>query len=167
MGTETTSDTERVLFSAELRPHRSIDLKGIHVAMLGVAFLLVPAGVVFIATGAWPVTGFMGLEILLLYGAFRLNLFRSKMRETVSVTPGRLTVDRVDHWGKLKSWEFQPHWLQVSMDNPPKHGSRLELRSHGKALIIGAFLTPTERLEVADALRNALIEAREADLVPG
>jgi uncharacterized membrane protein len=48
------------------------------------------------------------------------------------------------------------------MDDPPSHDSQLSLVSHGKRLIIGAFLTPDERLEVARALSAALAESRSA-----
>jgi uncharacterized membrane protein len=46
------------------------------------------------------------------------------------------------------------------MDDPPKHDSQLTLRSHGRDLSIGTFLTPEERLELAHALRGALNQAR-------
>ena len=46
------------------------------------------------------------------------------------------------------------------MDDPPGHDSALRLTSHGQSLVIGAFLTPEERLEVAHALRAALDEWR-------
>ena len=48
------------------------------------------------------------------------------------------------------------------MDDPPRHESRLELRSHGRSLAIGGFLTPGERLDLARALREALERARGA-----
>ena len=40
------------------------------VAIGAVSFV---AGVVFLLMGAWPVFGFFGLDVLLLYWAFRLN----------------------------------------------------------------------------------------------
>ena len=67
---------------------------------------------------------------------------------------------RVSPGGEVGRWEFEPTWLQVSIDNPPRHDSQLRLSSHGRSLVIGAFLTPAERVEVAEALRDAIAEWR-------
>ncbi|HET8726317.1 MAG TPA: DUF2244 domain-containing protein, partial [Alphaproteobacteria bacterium] len=48
------------------------------------------------------------------------------------------------------------YWLRVSMDDPPGHESQVILSSHGQSLVVGAFLTPEERLDFARALRSAL-----------
>jgi uncharacterized membrane protein len=42
------------------------------------------------------------------------------------------------------------------MDDPASHESQLVLSCKGKRLIVGAFLTPEERLEVAEALGAAI-----------
>jgi uncharacterized membrane protein len=42
------------------------------------------------------------------------------------------------------------------MDDPPRRDSLLTLVSHGRRLVIGLFLTPQERLELAHALQRAL-----------
>jgi len=110
--------------------------------------------------GAWPVTGFFGLDVLLIYLAFRINYRRARMFETVSLTPDALTVERVNHRGRRQTWRFQPYWLRVSMDDPPQHDSALILSSHGRSLVIGAFLSPEERLDFARALRHALDRLR-------
>jgi uncharacterized membrane protein len=65
-------------------------------------------------------------------------------------------VRRVDHWGKQTDYSFQPHWLQVNIEEPPTRHSPVELRSHGRSLTIGRFLLPDERLELARALRREL-----------
>jgi uncharacterized membrane protein len=46
------------------------------------------------------------------------------------------------------------------MDDPPRRDSWLTLASHGLSLRIGSFLTPAERLELAQALRAALSQYR-------
>lgn len=153
-------NAEDWVFQAELRPNRSANLKIVHQVMLLVALIMLPAGVVFVIAGAWPISGFMGAEAILLYLAFRLNLRDARLAEYISLSSETLQVERVDPWGRRKSWTFQPQWLHVAMDDPPKHESRLELRSHGKQLVIGRFLTPVERLEVAEAIRGALAQVR-------
>jgi uncharacterized membrane protein len=122
------------------------------------------AGLIYYLAGAWPVVGFLGLDVLLIYVAFRINYRRAHMYETLHMTAHALTVRRVNHWGEERRWSFQPAWLQILMDDPPDLGSQLTLRSHGNCLVIGSFLTPGERLDLARALRCALAETRA---VPG
>jgi len=43
-----------------------------------------------------------------------------------------------------------------------EHESRLVLSSHGQSLVVGAFLSPDERGEMADALEDALCQLRGA-----
>lgn len=149
------------LFDAVLHPHRSLSRTGFVILMVGVSTVCFAAGVAFVSIGAWPVFGFFGLDVLLIFLAFRANYRWGRMYETVLLTEDTLTVERVSPDGRVNRWRFQPYWLRVSIDNPPRHDSALTLSSHGKALVIGAFLTPEERLELGLALREALHKLRE------
>ena len=149
-----------VLFGAELQPHRSLSGPAFAVLMGVTGAIAIALGVAFVLVGAWPIFGFFGLDVLLLYVAFRINYRRARLVERLRLTPGDLTVERVSHRGARETWRFQPYWLRVTMDDPPRHDSALTLSSHGRSLVIGAFLTPEERLEVADALRAALARVR-------
>ena len=157
---DTHSDTgtsgDGVLFRAVLEPNRSG--RGVfgRVLALFLGGVLLPTGVVFLIIGAWPIVGAMGLEVAVLLLAVHIHRRRSRGFETVAVTAKALTVERYDHLGRCRTWTCQPHWLQVRMDDPPKRDSYLILRSHGRAIEIGRFLTPEERLSLAKALRDAL-----------
>ncbi|MFQ6018659.1 MAG: DUF2244 domain-containing protein [Kiloniellaceae bacterium] len=155
-----TSDTrEDLFFDARLSPHRSLGPLGFVVLMGAVSMTGFVAGLIFFLVGAWPVVGFLGLEVALVYLAFRINYRHGMMYETLRLTRSGLTVERVSHWGEKKTWRFQPYWLQVLIDDPPRPDSALTLRSHGKSLAIGRFLTAEERLDLAEALRGALRRA--------
>ena len=154
---------ENLLFDVVLRPHRSLSKPGFLILMAVVAVVSFTAGMVFLLQGAWPVMGFFGLEVALVYIAFRMNYRAGRLFETVQLRSDELLVRRVDPAGRAASWTFQPNWLRVSMDNPPEHESQLVLTTHGRSLTIGAFLTPEERLEVALALRTALSQWRAAE----
>jgi uncharacterized membrane protein len=146
---------ERVHFDAVLEPHRSLSRGGfilLMVAFGGVSFI---AGIVFLVIGAWPVLGFFGLDVLLIYIAFRLNYRSGRMREAVRLTD-TLTIRRVHPNGRVQQWSFEPYWVRIEMDDPPEHWSQLTLSSHGRSLTFGAFLTAEERLELARALAAAL-----------
>jgi uncharacterized membrane protein len=161
---DTAGDKDRTVFDVLLTPHRSLSPRGFLLLMALVCAISFTAGLIFYLAGAWPVVGFLGLDVLLIYVAFRINYRRAHMYETLHMTAHALTVRRVNHWGEERRWSFQPAWLQILMDDPPDHGSQLTLRSHGNSLVIGSFLTPGERLDLARALRSALAETRA---VPG
>jgi len=149
------------LFDAVLHPHRSLSPSGFVILMIAVSLVCFAAGIAFALIGAWPVFGFFGLDVLLIYFAFRINYRWGRMYETVLLTEETLTIERVSPDGRINRWRFQPYWLRVTMDDPPHHDSALTLTTHGKALVIGAFLTPEERLELAEALRDALDRLRQ------
>lgn len=110
----------------------------------------------FIIVGAWPVMPFLGLEVLLIYGALRLNHHTDNTEEAISLTERALTVRRVNHWGRRTDVSFRPDWLQVNLAEPPDRRTPLELRSHGRSTVVGSFLLPEERLDLARSLRKEL-----------
>ena len=153
---------DAALFDAELTPHRSLSPRGFLILMSVVCAISFAGGLAFYLAGAWPVIGFLGADVLLIYIAFKVNYRRGRLVERLHLTPETLIVRRVWPGGRSRTWEFQPYWLQVELDNPPRHDSPLLLRSHGRSLAIGSFLTKEERAEVAEALRRALVRARQS-----
>ena len=151
---------EPALFDAELTPHRSLSPRGFLLLMLGICALSFTGGLAFFLAGAWPVVGFLGADLLLIYLAFKINYRRGRLVERLYLTHDKLTVSRIWPGGRRSTWEFQPYWLQVVFDERVIGDERLDcpliLRSHGQSLAVGSFLTRQERGELADALRAAL-----------
>jgi len=143
-------------FDAELRPYRSLGPTGFLVVMTSIAAGGFIIGLAFFLAGAWPVAGFCGLEVLLIYGAFKLNFRSARRRERILLTDEGLMVRVVDPSGKERTRHLEPSWLTVTIDDPPKHESQLVLRNRTERITIGSFLLPGERAEVATALRQAL-----------
>ncbi|MDH3229114.1 MAG: DUF2244 domain-containing protein [Alphaproteobacteria bacterium] len=147
----------RVFFDAVLHPHRSLTRRGFTVVMAVTAAGLFAVGLLFLLLGAWPVIGFCGLELLLLYIAFRVSFRDARAAERIRLSDAGLEVSRVTPAGAVAGhWRFPPNWLRVTLDEPPQHDSKLLLSSHGRSVVIGRFLTPDERAELAEALRAAL-----------
>ncbi len=144
------------LFGAVLRPHRSLPPAGFYAVMAVLAAAAFTLGLGFFLLGAWPVVGFFGLDVAVLWIAFRLSYRSGRLTETLKLSPDALTVCRTLPSGHSREWRFQPYWLRVEIDDSTRHDSRLVLTSHGRRLTIGSFLTARERSEVAEALRAAL-----------
>lgn len=159
------STASRPIFDAVLRPNRSLSPRGFFWLMVGFGGLCFVTGIGFVTAGAWPIVGFFGLDVLILYIAFKASYRAGNLYETVTLADGELHVRRVYPSGGSRQWRFQSTWLRVDMDDPPEHQSQLTVSSHGRTLAIGAFLTPDERLDLAHALRDALARER-ASLAP-
>jgi uncharacterized membrane protein len=152
---------EPTLFSAVLTPHRSLSRKGFRNLMLVIGGLSFGTGMYFLSKGAWPVFGFCGLEVLLVYWAFRINYRRAKAYEQVTVTPSELTVRKVTHHGRIKEWTLNPLWVRLDRVVHSEFGiERLFLVSHGRRVAIAGFLGPDEKASFASALSAALGEAK-------
>ncbi len=149
-----------VFYDAVLSPHRSLPPRGFAVLMLALAAVSFCVSLGFVLRGAWPVTPFFGLDVLLIYWAFRINYRHARLREELRLTDESLTVERVSVRGERRRWQFQPFWLRVTLEEKDEHTSRLVLASHGRSLVVGSFLGPAERRGVATALKDALTRWR-------
>jgi uncharacterized membrane protein len=152
---------EPTIFSVVLTPHRSLGPTGFLIFMLVLGGISFVSGMVFLIAGAWPVFGFFGLDVLLVYWAFRANYRSARAYEEVTITPSELTVRKVSHHGRVREWTLNPLWVKLHRDVHAEYGiERLFLVSHGRRLGIAGFLGPREKESFADALAAALGEAR-------
>lgn len=147
-------------FEAVLYPNPPLGRMGYLVLMLAVALVSAGLGAAFALLGAWPVTGFFGLDVLLFWLAFRACRRRGRCAELIRLDRDGLRVRRVSGDGRATEWRFEPYWVKVSLDEPARPGGALTLSSHGRRLRLGQFLTAAERLELARALREALAAYR-------
>lgn len=148
------------LFDAVLSPNRSLPNAGFVAVMsvvIGANFLF---GMYFYAIGAWPVIGFCGLDVFLVWLAFKLSYRQGRLRERVRVTKDDVWVARVLPSGHETRWRLQPYWTRVQIDRPVRHESQVRVTSKGETLILGSFLSPEERGDFAEALAGALGRAR-------
>jgi len=161
MKTHNAADLEPTIFSATLTPHRSLGRVGFLILMLLFGAVSFVTGMLFLVMGAWPVFGFFGLDVLLLYWAFRLNYRHAEAYEQVTVTCSELKVRKVSHLGRVREWVLNPLWVKLDKIEIEEFGTdRLFLISRGKKLAIGTFLGPDEKADFAMELGKALNEAR-------
>jgi uncharacterized membrane protein len=152
---------EPKLFSALLTPHRSLNRTGFLVLMTFLSVVSFAAGTAFWLKGAWPVFGFFGLDVLVVYWAFRINFRRASASEEITVTPSELRVRRVSHRGHVVEWVLNPVWVQLDQKVHAEFGiERLYLVSRGRRVSIGNFLGADEKASFAKALMAALQAAK-------
>ncbi|HTS40872.1 MAG TPA: DUF2244 domain-containing protein [Xanthobacteraceae bacterium] len=152
---------EPTLFSAVITPHRSLSRTGFMIVMAAVSGLSLVGGTMFYVLGAWPVVGFLGLDVLLVYVAFRANYRAAAAYEQVTMTPSELRVRKVTHRGKAAEWKFNPLWTRIDRETHEDFGLlRLFLVSRGWRLVVASFLGPKEKEGFAKELSAALAEAK-------
>jgi uncharacterized membrane protein len=162
MSMSAASSPKPVFFERVLWPHRSLPPHGFRLLMLGLGVLSLIAGICFVAAGAWPVCGFFGLDVALVYLAFRLSYRSARQCETLRLADDQFTVERVDIYGMRRLWRFQPFWLRVVLEERRDESNRLLLASHGNSIVIGDFLAPPVRRDLAATLREVLSRWRTA-----
>lgn len=147
-----------------LRPYRSLPPEGfmfLMIAIGGTGFLI---GFAFFLMGAWPVAGFCGLEILLVYIAFRLNYRAARLIEHIRLTDDGLTITRITPKGEVSVTHLEPNWLTVTLHREDEEARQINLRSHGKTFTLGRFLSGDELESLADRLTAALQAYRNRPL---
>jgi uncharacterized membrane protein len=155
------SNYDPTLFEARLKPHRSLTPQGFALLMIVLGGISFAVGTVFLVMGAWPVFGFFGLDVLVVWLAFRANFRAARTYEDIHLTPHRLLVRQVSARGEARETEFNPRWTRLEKNEDETYGvTRLALISRGIGLVIGAFLPPVHRGQLARALSAALAVAK-------
>src|SRR6476646_7088651 len=135
---------ETVHFSTLLQPHRSLSPTGFKWLIRVVILANLLSGLPMYLLGAWPVAGFAGLDVALLWWLFNRNYFDARRSETLRLTDRELVVERVGPDGEREEHRLDAYWLRVDL------GERLILTSRGNRVVIGRFLAPADRAKVAE-----------------
>jgi uncharacterized membrane protein len=148
-------------FRALLTPHRSLGRTGFLILMGTLTFGWLATGIFFLSRGAWPVFGFFGLDVVLLYVAFRLNYRAARAREEVSVSRTALDIRKIAPSGKSQSWRFNPFWTKFAISRHSEIGiTKMAVEGEGRSVPIGGFLNPDDRESFAEAFSQALVKAK-------
>lgn len=151
------------LFAAILRPHRSLDRNGFFFVMLFIAAISFAVGMAFLLIGAWPVFGLFGLDVLLIYWAFKASYRSARAYEEVTITASAMVVRKVSARGRSQEWTLNPLWVKLDRVTDDEYGlQRLALVSGGRMLTIAGCLGPEEKESFAHALSEALGTAKRS-----
>lgn len=139
----------------ELRPNCSLTRRTATIFFLCIATVSLGIAGSFAAAGYWPILPFAGLELAALGAALSFSMRRGRMRELIRVDESNVTVSK-SHGDQVHEYEFQRPWTRVHLQRSSAGNwpSRLSLRSMGRSVEVGAFLTDEER----DGLRGRLTE---------
>lgn len=144
-----------LFMDAVLRPHRSLSAKAFKYMLAAVIAVNIVVAAFFWVQGAFPVAGFLGLDVLVLWLAFRMNYKSGRAAEYVRIAPGKVHVAALDQNGVATHWVLNPIWARVARD-----GRGVLVREREGQMRLGAFLSPMECASFAAALSLALSKAK-------
>lgn len=154
-------DTKPKTWRAILTPHRSLSRQGFVLLMSVIAGFNFTVGLFFYLIGAWPVLGFMGLDVALIWWAFRANFADARRAEHIEITPHELVLRRLAESQPSEEQRFARCWVRVELEEDRERElvGPLYLSFAGKRTEIASFLGGRERLSFANALKAALINS--------
>ncbi|MGN7294109.1 DUF2244 domain-containing protein [Rhizobium sp. SAFR-030] len=153
---------EPPVFAAELTPHRSLGRRGFRVMLALSGGICLIYGIFFLATGAWPISFFFGLDFLLLWGAFWLNFRSGRAREEVTVSRTNVSIRKVSPAGRVEEHRFNPFWARFRVRRHHEFGiTSMHVTGEGRLTDVGAFLNPDDRESFAKAFRGALATVKQ------
>ncbi|MEM8920016.1 MAG: DUF2244 domain-containing protein [Pseudomonadota bacterium] len=153
--------TEAVYLDAVLAPNAPLSRRGFAWVMATFGALSLTAGLAFLQLGFFPILGFFGLDVLLVWLIFQASFRTQRQRTYVRVTADSLDLRHVDGRGRETSAHLPSGFARVEIAEPaPRRPGFIKLAASGKAYSIGKFLTAEERHDFAVRLKDALAEAR-------
>jgi uncharacterized membrane protein len=150
----------RPLFSASLTPHRSLTARGRRIVVAAIAIAASIPGITMYALGAWPVVGFMGLDVLAVWWALSASTRSGGRAEHVSLWPDALEVRQVSPAGAETVTRFNPFFTRLVVERDADRVTGLLLESRERSLVLGSFLNPSDKASFARAFGAALARAR-------
>ena len=140
-----------------IRPNRSLSWAQMKLVYAGLASLCMLVAIGFTLMGYWLVLPFAGAEVLLLAAGFYLCAQDGRETEVIRIKDDRIAIEK----GREETrtvWEVDRSWARIELLAPAIawYPSRLVIRSHGKQLQLGAFLTDGERERLARELKRAI-----------
>ncbi len=149
------------VFAARLFPYRSLGHRGFVILMVFISVICFGIGGFFWSIGAWPVFGFMGLDVLAIYVAFRINYRDARAFEEITISREEMVIRKCDPRGRCKNFNFNPVWAQFIVNRHDEIGiTRMVIASRKLRLTIGDFLNPEDRESFARAFGAALADVK-------
>lgn len=143
-------------YSITARPNASLSLAGILCVLLSTSLLTLGIAVGFLLIGAWPILAFAGAELLALFICFCQIVRHARDYEKLTIDDDRVVIEHHSP-GHDSRDELNSYWVRVVMECLANgYCQRLALRSHGREIEFGRFLSSEQRLDLGHQLQSRL-----------
>jgi len=147
--------TNDIFLNITIYPHRSLSKKGFSILMSIIIILCSAGGIIFWYLGAWPVFGFFGLDIILIYFAFKINYRSGEIYERLLIASRKLKISRCFPSGKIQTWDLDPQLACVELIKV-NNNSQLLIKSDEKVVSIGSFLNLFDKEKLEKRINDCL-----------
>ena len=145
---------------AVIAPRRSLSRQGFYWVIGVIAAFNLASASLFIALRAFPVPIFLGLDVLAVVLAFRVNYRGAALAERVQISAEQVRVSHQYGARARTVWTSPTAFTGVSVEGQGEHEVRVRLHMSGRTVIIGAALSPGERADLAVRVEAAIKAAR-------
>lgn len=144
-----------------IRPNRSLPVSGMVMLFAGLGGVALIIGAGFALHGAWPILPFAVIEVFVLGLLCRWLYRHIDDCEWVVIENDRVRVVRRTGTKEVRQ-DFPRYWARVSLDRSrdAHRPSRLRIGSHGRFVELAENITESDRLLLAQELKNALHRAQ-------
>lgn len=159
--------TDAPLLDLDLWPNRSLTVLGRkRVLWLMAAGFAVPLLPLTLTPVVWIPLAFCLAVLAALWYALRRNTADGRLVERVTLWADELRVERTEPSGKVRRWRADPYWVRLTLHEEGRPENYLTLKGGGREIELGAFLSPAERLSLAERLESAIRDALTKPLGP-
>ena len=144
------------LVKLRLEPSKRLRPKGANLVLVilgGFGFVISLSFMVF---GARPVFGFMVLDVILIYIAFRAHYRRSDRGQEITISTDEIEIKYFKAGTCIKTILLNRYWAKLEHFNSFNRQSKLMFSSHGKFSEIGEFLSLKEKQKLVADLKPFL-----------
>jgi uncharacterized membrane protein len=142
--------TDPASFLLLARPNRSLSARGRICWLMLIGASALTLGVAASAIGAWPVLPFAGLEVLLVWFAFRVLGRHDADYEMLQVS-GNVFFWELRFGNDLQRLSGNPNWAHVAQSDATGGAvKQLQLTYAGKCVNVGSMMNERQRRELAE-----------------
>lgn len=127
--------------------------------VISAGFLAMPLVMALGTSIFWGLAPFMAGALLATRYAIRRNARNLRMSETLWLWRDEMRVERRESDGRILRWQADPMRVRLRLHQDAKIEDYLTLVGGGREIELGAFLSPEERVSLADDLEIALSRA--------
>lgn len=139
------------------RGNFSLDAGGLIALLLALTLVTLSLAGVLAWRGFWPILAIAILQVVLVTWILIRAWERAWVSEQIDIGPERIEV-RQQRYKRKRQCELDAAWAVVELEQPDIawYGPRIILRSRGRAIELGKFLTLDEKKQLAEYVRRAI-----------
>ena len=137
-------------------PYRSLKRKQLLLILIFISLLIFMLSFVFYKLGAWYVSGFLGIDLVIIFLFFSINFFSKYNYERITITPKKIIVLQKNWFGKDIVKKISTEYITAKLLRYEGQNDKLYLKNNCQSIEIGSVLTRKEKNDLKKFFNNKL-----------